>query len=97
MKLVSLSPSDSAKVLKILCDKKTKNRLFKMGLTEGVTVSLVRRAPLGDPLELKVRDFYLAIRSSAAEKIEVEKLSPHNGEKTARKTAEKSWNLAEKS
>ncbi len=93
MKLVSLLPSDSAKVLKILCDKKTKNRLFKRGLTEGVTVTLVRRAPLGDPLELKVRDFYLAIRSSAAEKIEVEKLSPQNG----KKTAEKSGNLAEKS
>lgn len=85
MKLVSLSPSDSAKVLKILCDKKTKNRLFKMGLTEGVTVTLVRRAPLGDPLELKVRDFYLAIRSSAAEKIEVEKLSPQNGVKNGGK------------
>ena len=67
-----------------------------MGLTEGVTVTLVRRAPLGDPLELKVRDFYLAIRSSAAEKIEVEKLSPQNGKKTARNTAEKSGNLAEK-
>ena len=97
MKLASLSPSDTAKVLKILCDKKTKNRLFKMGLTEGVTVTLVRRAPLGDPLELKVRDFYLAIRSSAAEKIEVEKLSPQNGKKTARKTTEMSGNLAEES
>lgn len=72
MKLDKLQNGRSAKVTRILCNEKTKKRLFKMGLTEGVSLTLVRRAPLGDPIELKVRDFYLAIRLSTAKQIDVD-------------------------
>ena len=41
-------------------------RLLEMGLTEGVTVEVVRVAPLGDPLELRVRGYLLSIRKSEA-------------------------------
>jgi ferrous iron transport protein A len=43
-----------------------------MGLMRGTAVEVVRRAPLGDPLEVKVRGFMLTLRRAEAEHIEVE-------------------------
>lgn len=71
MKLDGLKKGQSGKVFAVRCEKGTKSRLLKMGLTEGASVQFIRTSPLGDPIEIKVRDFYMAIRKSAAEKIEV--------------------------
>ncbi len=71
MLLSELKIGQEKRVIKISCDDKTKLRLNNMGLTQGVKVKVVRYAPLGDPLEIKVRDFYMAIRKSEAQKITV--------------------------
>ena len=42
-----------------------------MGVTRGVAVYIRKVAPLGDPLEVTVRDYELSIRKSDAEMIEV--------------------------
>jgi ferrous iron transport protein A len=47
-------------------------RLREMGLLTGTRVTLVRTAPLGDPLELKLRGYHLTLRKSEAEHILVE-------------------------
>ena len=47
-------------------------RLREMGLLVGTTVKLVRTAPLGDPLEIKVRGYHLTLRKSEAEHVLVE-------------------------
>ena len=47
-------------------------RLREMGLLPGTTITLVRTAPLGDPLEIKVRGYHLTLRKSEAEHILVE-------------------------
>lgn len=47
-------------------------RLREMGLLPGTRVTLVRTAPLGDPLEIKVRGYHLTLRKSEAEHIVVE-------------------------
>jgi ferrous iron transport protein A len=47
-------------------------RLREMGLLPGTTVILIRTAPLGDPLEIKVRGYHLTLRKSEAEHIAVE-------------------------
>lgn len=49
-------------------------RLLEMGLLPGTTVEVVRRAPLGDPIDLKVRGFHLSIRDHEAERIHVDRL-----------------------
>jgi ferrous iron transport protein A len=46
-------------------------RLLEMGLTEGEEVEVVRRAPLGDPLEIRVRGYELSLRKSEASRITV--------------------------
>lgn len=47
-------------------------RLMEMGILEGTVVRVVRRAPLGDPLEVEVRGFHLSLRATEAGRIEVE-------------------------
>ncbi len=47
-------------------------RLREMGLMPGTSLTLVRTAPLGDPLEIKVRGYHLTLRKSEAEHILVE-------------------------
>ena len=47
-------------------------RLREMGLMPGTSLTLVRTAPLGDPLEIKVRGYTLTLRKSEAEHILVE-------------------------
>lgn len=50
-------------------------RLREMGLIAGTPVTLVRTAPLGDPLEIKLRGYHLTLRKSEAEHVVVEKLT----------------------
>ena len=44
---------------------------MEMGLTIGATIEVVRFAPLGDPMELKVRGFHLSLRKADAAGIQV--------------------------
>ena len=74
MLLTDLSVNDCAVIVKMQLSEKLKRRLGVMGVTKGVKVTLIRRAPLGDPLEIKVRGFYLALRLSEAQKITVVKV-----------------------
>lgn len=46
-------------------------RLLEMGLTNGVEVAVVRFAPLGDPMEVKVRGYLLSLRKSDARAVRV--------------------------
>jgi ferrous iron transport protein A len=50
-------------------------RLREMGLIVGTTVTFVRLAPLGDPLEIQVRGYHLSLRKSDAARILVEPVS----------------------
>ena len=49
-----------------------KRRIMDMGLTKGAKVTVVKVAPLGDPLQLNVRGYDLSIRKDEAENVEVE-------------------------
>ena len=49
-------------------------RLREMGLLPGTALTLVRTAPLGDPLEIKVRGYHLTLRKTEAEHVVVEAL-----------------------
>ncbi len=47
-------------------------RLLEMGLIEGTRLTVVRYAPLGDPIEVHLHGFNLSLRKSEAAKVEVE-------------------------
>lgn len=50
-------------------------RLREMGVLAGTRITLIRTAPLGDPLEIKVRGYNLTLRKSEAEHVLVERLA----------------------
>ena len=47
-------------------------RLMEMGIVPGIKIRVVKAAPFGDPIELKVRGYSLALRKSEAESVEIE-------------------------
>jgi Fe2+ transport system protein FeoA len=59
-------------VVKIEGKGPLKERLSAMGVTPGATVEAVRRAPLGDPVEFRVRGYHLSLRKGEADLVEVE-------------------------
>ena len=63
---------DTVKVVKLHGEGAVKRRIMDMGLTKGAEVHIRKVAPLGDPIEIKVRDYELSLRKADAEMIEVE-------------------------
>ena len=51
-------------------------RLREMGLLPGTTIQLIRTAPMGDPIEIKVRGYHLTLRKTEADHVVVEPSSP---------------------
>ncbi|HIR47999.1 FeoA family protein [Anaeromassilibacillus sp. An200] len=70
--LKDVKVGESAVVKKLHGEGPVKRRIMDMGITKG-TVLLVRKvAPLGDPMELNVRNYELSVRKADAAMIEVE-------------------------
>ena len=71
MTLLDLKPGQRSRIRGWVSDSPPA-RLMEMGLLPGADVELIRFAPLGDPIDIKVRGFHLSIRKSEARLIEVE-------------------------
>ena len=67
--LSSLAPGTAAKVTEIKVASASRPRLMEMGLLVGTPVELIRFAPLGDPVEIKVRGYHLTLRRHEADQI----------------------------
>lgn len=63
---------DTVTVVKLHGEGAVKRRIMDMGITKGVTVSIRKVAPLGDPIEVNVRGYELSLRKADADMIEVE-------------------------
>ena len=78
--LAALPKRHEAEIVSINCkDNALRTRILDMGLTPHVKVTLIKAAPMGDPLEIKVRGYLLTLRKSEAEKIlitNIKKASP---------------------
>ncbi len=71
--LASLPPGSRARVLAVLDEASpVGRRLLDLGFTPGSRLRVVRRAPLGDPVEYELRSFRICLRRSEAERIRVE-------------------------
>ncbi len=67
--LDSLPVGASGRVAAVRGSGPVARRLLEMGVVPGAPVRVVKFAPLGDPLEVRVRDYHLALRRSEAETI----------------------------
>ncbi len=63
---------ETVKVVKLHGEGAIKRRIMDMGITKNTSVYVRKVAPLGDPIEITVRDYELSIRKADADMIEVE-------------------------
>ena len=71
MTLNELNIGDSAVITVVGGEDALRCRLLDMGLTPRTAVTLQKVAPMGDPLEIRVRGYELTLRAEDAKKIEV--------------------------
>ena len=70
MALDSLAPGQSARVTAVSGEGELRRHLLDMGLIPGVVVTLQKVAPMGDPLQVRLRGYELTLRASEAAKVE---------------------------
>ena len=63
---------DTVKVIKLHGEGPVKRRIMDMGITKNVSIFVRKAAPLGDPIEIKVRGYELSLRKADAQMLEVE-------------------------
>jgi Fe2+ transport system protein FeoA len=66
MTLDKLQMGTNARLLSIRSSAALRSRLLELGMTPGTDVSIVRVAPMGDPIEVKVRGYRLTLRKKDA-------------------------------
>jgi len=67
--LTSVAAGTAATVAEIKLPPESRARLMEMGLLVGTRIELIRFAPLGDPIEIKVRGYNLTLRKHEAEQV----------------------------
>lgn len=74
MNLAMLKPGETGKITKIGAMGPLKRRLMDMGVLIGETIKVEKIAPLGDPIEVTIKNYNLSLRKKEAEGIAVEAL-----------------------
>lgn len=75
MKLDNLAIGKSAVIVSVGGTGALRQHFLDMGLIKGVEVTMVKYAPMGDPIEIKIHDFELTLRKEDAQKIEVKEIT----------------------
>ena len=70
--LADLSPGQRAEIVSLAGDPALVQRLYEFGLLEGERVEVVARAPLGDPIEIRVGNSRLSLRKAEAAYVTVQ-------------------------
>lgn len=70
MKLVDLPFNTMAKIKSV--NKNISTKIAAMGIIPGTEIKIIRASPLGDPLELEIKNYNLSLRKSECKLIEVE-------------------------
>lgn len=66
-KLSDFGITEEGIIKSVAGEGKIRRRLFDMGVTPGAQVTLKKKAPLGDPIEITIRGYELTLRKSEAE------------------------------
>ena len=75
MKLDNLAIGKSAVIISVGGTGALRQHFLDMGLIQGVEVTMVKYAPMGDPIEIKIHDYELTLRKEDAQKIEVKEIT----------------------
>ncbi|WP_406670201.1 FeoA family protein [Methanolobus sp. ZRKC4] len=72
--LDTLKPGEKARITKVRVKGPARRKLFDMGMVAGSEVELIRKAPLGDPIEFRIKGYNLSIRKDEARQIFINRL-----------------------
>lgn len=73
MKIKDMPPNTKGRVTGFSSsDRAYRQKLLRMGLIKGAEFTLIRKAPLGDPVEIQLQGFNLTLRKKEAEALDVE-------------------------
>ena len=75
MKLDNLAIGKSAVIVSVGGTGALRQHFLDMGLIQGTEVTMVKYAPMGDPMEIKIHDYELTLRKEDAQKIEVKEIT----------------------
>lgn len=70
-RLSELKPGEGGVISRVVGDREIRRRLLDMGLTRGTRIIVVRRAPLGDPVEFLLKGYNLSLRKKESENVYV--------------------------
>ncbi|MGB3908547.1 MAG: ferrous iron transport protein A [Methanomethylovorans sp.] len=73
--LNDLRPGEKARIVKVLAKGTVRRKLMDMGMVPGSEVEVVRTAPLGDPIEFRIKGYSLSMRKQEAANIVVETIA----------------------
>lgn len=74
MKLSEMKIGSQGRIVKVGGEGALRDRFLDMGLTPKTLVKVIKKAPLGDPIEITLRSYELTLRMADADKIEVEEI-----------------------
>ena len=72
MTLASMKPGQSGRIVALTRDDEHMSRLSELGMIEGERVTFIKKAPLGDPIEIRILQYNLCIRKEEARNILVD-------------------------
>ena len=70
--LNQLEPGERATIVKVGGEGPVRRRILDMGMVSGAEIEVVRVAPLGDPVEFRIKGYNLSLRKSEAKNVQVE-------------------------
>jgi len=68
-KLSDLELGEKAVILKVVGTGSIRRRMLDMGLVKGTEIVVIRRAPLGDPIEFRLKGYNLSLRKEEAKNV----------------------------
>ena len=93
MKLSELQIGSTATILSVGGTGALRQHFLDMGLIQGTEVTVVKYAPMGDPIELRIHGYELTIRLEDAKNIEISKEHKPTDKENKRKKEEKKKNI----
>ena len=72
--MYNLKENECGKVLSIDNDKYAKLRLAEMGIMPGIDIRMIKKAPFGGPVNIKINNYYITLRKEDAILIEIKNL-----------------------
>lgn len=70
--LSEFAVGESGRIVSVKGEGRIRRRLFDMGVTPGAQLTMRKRAPLGDPIEVTIRGYELTLRKSEAACVEMQ-------------------------